>query len=218
MLREILTYLRMANGIREFLRSEPIHDVRSALLAQRERREDSFLNLARNAIFDRPENPYHTLFQIAGCSYADLERSVRQEGLEPALTRLYQAGVYLTHDEFKGRVPIVRSGRSLQSDPDMFANPLVRDGLESSSSGSRSRGTRTRRNIDYQLYREAIDLFLSDALGFAGRERILILPPLPALAGLRRAMCGPRRGDHLARWFALGGTLRDSGHYRAVTE
>ena len=45
---------------------------------------------------------------LAGFELADIRRLVEDLGLEEALERLYDAGVYVTQDEFKGRQPIRR--------------------------------------------------------------------------------------------------------------
>jgi hypothetical protein len=68
------------------------------------RREDSFLTIARNLIYQRRENPYWTLLYLTGCEYGDLEELVKKDGVEGALQVLFHRGVYLTVDEFKDGV------------------------------------------------------------------------------------------------------------------
>src|SRR5208283_5601871 len=135
----------MALGIYKFLRMKPHPDPEALVRHQLQNREAVFLNTTREAIFANPGNPYHEMFRLAGCAFPDLERAVKRDGLEPALAALRQQGVYLTHDEFKGKTPIVRSGREIPARDGAFRNPLVVGLIESRSSGSRSKGTRTSR-------------------------------------------------------------------------
>ena len=52
----------------------------------------------------------------------DLRALVKREGLEGALRRLREQGVYVRFEEFKGREPIVR-GRPLRGRGQGFDNP-----------------------------------------------------------------------------------------------
>ncbi|MCP5120190.1 MAG: hypothetical protein GY953_56055 [bacterium] len=182
-----------------------------------ENRESNFLDLMRRAVFDHPANPYHALFQWAGCTYGDLEQTVRKNGLEPALVTLQKTGVYLTHDEFKGKKPVERSGKQIVVEPTDFANPLVKGVMEASSSGSRSSGTITRRSVEFQIYREAQERVFFDEFPIWKKTHVRVSSILPSTGGLRRAVLMPRRGQSIDRWFVLGGVMRDSAHYRFVT-
>ena len=69
-------------------------------------REQSFLRLLETVIFAKPENPYRALLEHAGVEIGDVAALVQAHGLEGALDVLYDAGVYVTHDEYRGRVPV----------------------------------------------------------------------------------------------------------------
>jgi hypothetical protein len=62
----------------------------------------------RQAIYQRPENPYRTLLDHAGFEYGDIEKLVSKKDVEGTLHALFEQGVYLTVDEFKGRRPLIR--------------------------------------------------------------------------------------------------------------
>ena len=62
---------------------------------------------------------------------------LRESGLEPTLESLYEAGVYVTQEEFKGRRPIQRNGLELNVRPADFNNPLLVVKAEAKTSGSR---------------------------------------------------------------------------------
>ncbi len=102
-----------------------------------ETRESSWLALVRAAVYRHPRSPYLRLLRRAGCELGDLERLVRQEGLEGALCRLYQAGVYLTIEEFKGRRPVVRGSDRFHVNPRSLRNPRATVHAFVRSGGSR---------------------------------------------------------------------------------
>ena len=139
MIQEIQYYSRMAWGIRQFLRTPPIADPEAYIRGLIAARCANFLDLAGKTIFNSPSNPYHEMFRIAGCTMGDLLNEVARNGLEPSLRRLREAGVYLSHDEFKLKTPIVRSGIEIPSHAGIFLNPVAMNALtRSPSSGSRS--------------------------------------------------------------------------------
>ena len=95
----------------------------------------------REGVYRRGVSPYRRLLAAAGCEYGDLERLVRQEGVDGALLALLRHGVYVTLDEFKGRRPIVRGATSFVADPTQFRNPLSGSHVAFPSGGSRGKAT-----------------------------------------------------------------------------
>jgi hypothetical protein len=217
MLEEAVHYSRMALGIHEYLRSARHPDPQGLIRRQLENRETIFLDTACKAIFSNPRNPYHEMFRLAGCSFEDLERVVRKDGLDPTLAVLLRQGVYLTHDEFKGKTAIVRSGRHIPAHTSDFRNPFCRGRVIFQSSGSRSKGTRAPKSTEDFLYREAFYEILDLELDLVGRARIELKAILPSMTGLIACLQASRRGLRVERWFAAGGDLRSSGHYRWMT-
>lgn len=216
MLNEARYFARMMAGCRRFIRTPPVADPESLVQANLSRREDNFLELMRRAVFARPSCAYARLFNWAGCGFEDLSAGVLKDGLDATLARLHECGVRLSHDEFKGKKPIERTGLRIQASPADFANPLVRGALETTSSGSRSTGTVTRPSVEFQVYREAQDaLFVGQ---FNPREKAIgaVLPILPSTVGFNRMLTFQRRGTPVEKWFALGGSWRDSAHYRTL--
>jgi hypothetical protein len=217
MLSEAAYYFRTALGIRQYLRTPPHADAEAVIRRQIENRESIFLDLVRRTVFSKPSNPYFRMFDLAGCTFGDLARAVGRDGLEKTLAALHPQGVYLTHDEFKGKTPIVRAGREIPATTDAFLNPLVRGLMEGRSSGSTGRPTRTPNNVPRQLYREAQQRIYHRELGLEGRAYVEVKPILPSMTGLSSCLRGPRVGFEVERWFAVGGSLGDSGHYRWMT-
>jgi len=208
----------MAKGVCRLLRAPRIADPETRVLSQLANRERNFLETVRTVIFANAENPYNRMFRLAGCSHEDLKGSVERDGLETALSAIHRAGIYLSHDEFKGKRPIVRSGQTIPSTDASFLNPLVSGSYQSRSGGSRSSGTVTLQSLEHQLYRECYHYFLDREFSLGSRAFVGVMPILPSAWGLGQCLQAARRGNRFERWFTTGGTLQDSGHYRAVTK
>ena len=106
---EIRMAARLLGGLRGFLHGQPSEQAADRViqesLAQRQTR---FLELLRRGVYERPASPYLPLFQAARIDHSQLTRLAADHGVEGTLARLYDAGVYITLDEFKGRRPIRR--------------------------------------------------------------------------------------------------------------
>ena len=152
----MITYREMRTGA-EFLAKlpafwrQPIQatEAREMLRRRLEGREATFLRILRQTIYQQPRSPYLELLQLAGCEYGDLERSVRQDGVEETLQRLYQQGVYLTVDEFKGRKPVIRGQVTVEVTPEVLRNPLASFHVPAQTGGSRGRGTPVLLDLDF---------------------------------------------------------------------
>ncbi|HVM14838.1 MAG TPA: hypothetical protein VM287_10995 [Egibacteraceae bacterium] len=123
---DIKRALTFGSQFRRFLRTTlSLEDAREVLQRRLASRESNFLRLLRDGVYANPNSPYLRLLQWADCAYDDIADMVGARGLEPTLEALHDAGVYITFDEFKGREPIVRHGRSLHVRPQDFDNPLT---------------------------------------------------------------------------------------------
>ena len=156
-------------------------EARATVRARLARREADFLALARDLVYARP-SPYRALLAHAGCELGDLERLVSSEGVEGALAALWRAGVYLTVEEFKGRRPLQRGGRTIPVDPGHLVNPLAVVHVLGHSSGSR--GPRTVVPLDLAWVRDH------------AMSRRLVLEARGAL-GWRHAVWGAPGGSEL---------------------
>ena len=81
-------------------------------------------------------------------TYDTCTRLVDAHGIEGMLGRLYDAGVHVTLDEFKGRRPIRRGDLVIPTDARSFDNPLLARHFEARTGGSRSAGTRFLVDLD----------------------------------------------------------------------
>ena len=109
--RELTGLARYLAALDRFLR-EPLteEECRRRIYRRLEQREGGFLRILADGVFANPRSPYRALFRSAGIELRDAERLVRDNGLERALERLYDEGVRVTLDEFRGRSPVRRNG------------------------------------------------------------------------------------------------------------
>jgi len=177
-------YVRFLHGLPSFLRRRmSLEEAKEILRDRMAERDESFLRMVREGVFTRPDGPYRTLFDLAGCSYADLERAVRQDGLEPTLTALERDGVYVTFDEFWARgAPIVRHGREIPVPPTAFENPFSRSRYRMSTGGSSGRPRSVAVGLEH-LWARVPEQLVSDTIhGFAGIPTALWFDGLPGNA------------------------------------
>ena len=125
--------------------------------------------------------------------------------------------MYLTHAETKGTVPVVRQGREITNSPAACNNPGADRGMTGGSSGSRSAGSVSETGTAWRVYREAYEALLRREFDFARYSEVSLMPILPASWGISYAATACRLGGRVERWFTSGGTMRQAGHYRAVT-
>jgi hypothetical protein len=144
---------RFVWSLREQLRRPlGLAEARARLRRRLAERPTDFLAWVQRAAYQRPGSPCWTLLRLAGCEFGDLARLVEREGLEGALRALYQAGVYLTIGELKGRTPVARGSARFRLDPWELRNPRLALHILGQSSGSR--GLRTPVPIDLAFVRE----------------------------------------------------------------
>ena len=217
MLKEAAYYLRMARGLPKLIRYPAHQDPEAVLRAQMEHRESRFLDTLHRIVFDNPEHPYARMFGEAQCDFADVQDLVRRGGLECALETLRGAGVWLSHDEFKGKQPIVRNGRHILATTASFDNPLADADWETHSSGSRSAGTRVRVSLKFRAHLACYQAISQRNFDVSSRRWITMAPILPTPWGLTRPIHAHKLGVVPQHWYTAGGTLRESGHYRVVT-
>ena len=175
-------------------------EARRILRGRLERREADFLALARRAIYRHAASPYRELLIRAGCEYGDFARLVRQNGVEGALQRLYQSGVYLTVEEFKGRRPTVRGSATLAVNPERLRNPLSAPHVAARSGGSRGRGTPVPIDLQFIRDRAVNRCLIFDARGAAGWHHAHW--GIPGSATVGQILQFSAFGAAPARWFS----------------
>ena len=198
---ELAAATRLFLGLPVFLR-QPVQPDRARLLVRGwlERRETDFLALVRDAVYAQPAHPYRRLLGLAGCEPGDLERLVRQDGLEAALRALFEQGVYLTVDEFKGRRPAIRGSARVEVQPALLRSPGLRGAAGNQSSGSRGARTLAPFGLDHLSNRAAAYCAEFEARG--GLEWVKGIWDVPG-GSVANVLRFSGFGAPLARWFSL---------------
>jgi hypothetical protein len=195
---------RFALGLGAFLRQRiGLDEARAHIQRRREQREPRLLELLRRAVYERPESPYRWLLERAGCSLADVETGLRQHGIEGLLLRLHAEGVYVTFDELKGRVPMVRGAEQRAVQVEDFDNPLLDTGLWATTGGSSGPPSRTQLDLEYLAERAPYDAVMFHMLRVGARPLALWYPKLPASTGISNSLRYLKVGKAPARWFHL---------------
>jgi hypothetical protein len=124
MIEDIRVGARFLAQLPGFLRS-PVSLAEARRRVERRLRTRSELLLALLDVIDAgpADAPYARLMSACGCTAQDARQLVLEEGVEGALGRLLDAGVFFTCDEFKGRVPVVRGSETFTVDPARLRNP-----------------------------------------------------------------------------------------------
>jgi len=196
-------YARFALGLPRFLRRRMSADDALEIVASRlGSREANLLRVVRDAVFGNPRSPYLPLFQLAGCELGDLERMLAADGVESTLGALYDAGVRISFDEFKGRTPIVRSGLELAVEESDFDTPSFRAGFTARSSGTSGRATRTHHDLDHVFDTVPFRVLLAEAHGVLTAPLGLWLDEPPCVAGINMSLTGTVLGNPPERWWS----------------
>jgi hypothetical protein len=196
-------YLRMAAGLARYQLSQRQTDPVGAIREQMLVREARFLDLIRPLLAQR-DHVYRKLCDLAGCTYDDIERDVQQRGLRATLNRLFDAGVYITHEEFTKRCEMVRGGLHIQWNPRELDNAAGRGFNMQRTSGSTGRPVTTAVSNAYLLYREGHETLQVQMASLRDRARVIVGATLPSIWPIRRQVTWARLGVPIDRWFTMG--------------
>jgi hypothetical protein len=147
-------------------------------------------------------SPLRRLLHWAGCEAGDLRRMVQADGVEATLTRLGAAGVRISADEFRGRVPLRRAGLEIATAPSDFLNPLLGGGVAGATSGSTGRRVAVRYSWPFLAAEAADEQLLLASHGMEGAPLALWLPGPPGIAGLHNLLVHAKLGAPPERWFS----------------
>jgi hypothetical protein len=194
---------RLTFDLRRFLhRRLTAEQAREEIARRLRQRERAFLRLMQRTVYGRARSPYRALLRHVGITHADLSRWVARDGLEATLEQLFDAGVHVTADEFKGRVPIRRPGLELPVAARDFDNPLIAALYEVKTSGSS--GPATPVSIDFRLLAHEAAYLHHFLEGFVLRARPVAawrgVPPVAS--GINMLLRYARLGLRVERWFA----------------
>lgn len=209
---ELRLFLRFAAGLRRYARERPTaEDCRARVERSLRDRADNFLHVLRHGVYPLEGSVYRRLFAHAGIELGDVERAVRAGGLEAALGMLFDAGVRLGLDEFKGRTPIRRGSLSIEPGTRAFDNPLSGRHLAGQTGGSRGGGGAVFIDLDGYAYEAAYQHHMLAAHGLLDRPHAFWCPTLPYTSGVNELLRFAKTGLKVERWFAQSRASLSSG-------
>jgi hypothetical protein len=215
--RQVRTVLAYSQRLRRFLGATMTSDeARSTIRDHLARREQAFLLILERAVYGNPVSPYRRLLEWAGIDLARVRELVAECGVEGTLERLYDAGVYVTLDELKGRRPIRRAGLEFKPRATDFDNPLLSSAYEGLSSGSRGPRSRVLVDFDSLAHESAYAYCYLEANGLDGAAIALWRPAPPAADGLKGIFRYVHIDRRPAKWFSPARFLWDAESLRAA--
>ena len=190
-----------AVSLRRYLRADADPEPSATRIARDlETRSARFLEFVQATINERPASPYAKLLRHAGIEPGDLVALVEERGVEGALERLRDAGVHVTPDELKGRVPIVRGSLVIESAGADFRNPLLGESVVALSGGTSGPPTPTVMVFDDLLEDAAYIRLWVEGAGLEGRPLVIWRGVPPSHSGLRGALRALHTGLRLESW------------------
>lgn len=164
-------------------------------------RNETFLSLMRDRIYENRSSPYLRLLKFVGCEFADLRDQVNRNGVERTLEQLAAEGAYLTSDEFKGKKDVVRGNFSFKVYPGDFELSASLPGFVTQSSGTTNRPVRTSISLEWIALRTLGTAVFSSAHNLSAYSHALYDGILPASA-VNHLLMNAKMGARTDRWFA----------------
>ena len=194
----------VARGLRRLVR-EPVtlDEARSVIADEIQRRPERFLTSLDRLVWPFPESPTRRLLVAAGVEPQDVRQLVDERGVVGALERLRDLGVYVSHEEYHGRVDVRRGSTSFRCGPADFFNPVVPgDYMAATSGSSGGRGTPMELSFAWQRRQGRQRPVQLDMAGVRGKPAAVWLPVFPSAAGFGAVMKNTVGGSRPERWFS----------------
>lgn len=173
--------------------------------------------MIRRAVFGHAPSPYLALLQAARLGADAVDAMIRQSGVEGALERLHDAGVFVTLEEFKGLRPIRRAGLELPIRPEDFDNPLGARDYEARTGGSGGSPRRIVVGLDLLAHEADYHACFYEAHQAWQRPASLWLPAPPGAVGIKNALIRGRLGVPVVHWFSQNRAGTGGARHRAFS-
>jgi hypothetical protein len=188
-------------------------------------RHDNFLRMLKENVFDNPSSPYLPLMRAAHCELGDVQKIISQAGLERALVTLRKEGVYFSFEEYKGRVPVVRSGQEIPVNSDDFRSANLAGIHKVETGGSTGAAMQIGMRIDHVAALVPARMLAFEANGLRGLPSAIWMGVFPDHSGPNNILRGLKSGQVPLRWFAnvvtpdgIGQRLRAKIYNRAIVD
>ncbi len=162
-------------------------------------RDGRFLAMVDELVWSAPASPYLALLQHAGVEPEDLKALVAEGGVEGALERLRDSGVYVAYEEYLGKEPAVRGSRTFHFAPPDFANPRLVPDYMATSGGTRSGGTATGSSFADRRAKAMTFIFCLQMFDALTVPAASWMPALPASSGLGGVLMSAAGGQMTER-------------------
>jgi hypothetical protein len=166
-------------------------------------RPGRFLAQLDALVWTHPGGPIARLAAAAGIEPGDVRALVADHGLEGALEQLRDAGVYVSYEEYHGRVDAVRGSSSFSFTPADFFNPETRaDYIATTGGSSTGKGTPIELSFAWQHRQGRQRPIQHEMAGVRGKPGAVWLPVFPSAAGFGAVMKNMAGGCTPERWFS----------------
>ena len=154
-------------------------------------------------VFGVEASPLRRLLAWAGCTLGDLRSLVAAEGSRGPCRACGRPGVFVTADEFRGRIPLRRPGLELALAPRRTSTTRgFPGGVAGTTSGSTGRRRPRALHWPFLAAEAAEELLLLDSHGLREAPLAFWMPGPPGIAGLHNLLAHAKLGRPPERWFS----------------
>ena len=195
---------RFGRGLRALIK-DPVPAAGAAPSFERDVRDRAarFLDSLDRNVWSSAPSPFRALLEHSGHDRTSVRRLVSDRGLESILEQLRDQGVYVSYEEYLGKVPLRRGRLELHLDPTSFHNRTVMADYLGSTGGTRSGGTPVAMSFEEKRSAAPRTHLRDAAYGQHPDQPVAVwFPCLPSAAGLGAILSGVTAGRPPERWFS----------------
>lgn len=195
--------ITVARGLRRLVRQpSTLEEARTVIADEVARRPERFLTSLDRLVWPHTLAPTRRLLDGAGLDREAVAALVTDHGLTGALERLRDAGVYVSYEEYQGRVEVRRGSTVFECGPADFFNPVTRADYMAATGGSGGQGTPVELSFAWQRRQGRQRPVQLEMAGVRGCPAAIWLPVFPSAAGFGAVMKNAAGGSRPERWFS----------------